>query len=62
MARCAGGFHIGEPMNDRFQHFAAHPYYLLGVTAERERILQQLKDREDWHNVQDVIDALESGK
>ena len=27
-------------MNDRFQHFAAHPYYLLGVTAERDRILQ----------------------
>jgi len=49
-------------MDDRFQHFAAHPYYLLGVTAERDRILQQLKDREDWHNVQDVIDALESGK
>lgn len=47
---------------DRWQHFAAHPYYLLGVTAERDRILQELKDRTDWDNIQDVIDALESGK
>lgn len=49
-------------MNDPQQHYVAHPYYLLGAAAERARILQQLKDREDWHNVQDVIDALESGK
>jgi hypothetical protein len=46
-------------MNDRWQHFAAHPYFLLGVKNERERILQELKDNENWLNIQDVIDALE---
>lgn len=62
MARCVGGYPLEDPMDDRFQHFAAHPYYLLGVTAERERILQELKDRTDWNNIQDVIDALEAGR
>jgi hypothetical protein len=49
-------------MDERWQHFAAHPYYLLGVSAERNRILEMLKDNPDWNNIQDVIDDLEAGK
>ena len=40
MARCAGGFHIGEPMDDKFQHFAAHPYFLMGVKHERAVVIE----------------------
>lgn len=49
-------------MTDRSQHFAAHPYYLMGVSDERHRIIEALKNNEEWNNVQDVIDALESGE
>lgn len=61
MARCVGGFQLESNMDDRFQHFAAHPYYLLGVTAERDRIIELIKNNENWNNVQDVIDGLEAG-
>jgi len=30
-------------MDDRLQHFAAHPYYLMGVSAERDRIIELVK-------------------
>lgn len=32
-------------MNDRSQHFAAHPYYLMGVADERNRILALIHER-----------------
>ena len=54
------GILIGEKMKDRSQHFAAHPYYLMGVSDERERILDLLRNNEEWNNVQDVIDGLET--
>ena len=47
-------------MTDRSQHFAAHPYYLMGVADERERILDLIRNNEEWNNVQDVIDGLET--
>jgi hypothetical protein len=30
-------------MDDRFQHFAAHPYFLMGAKHERNRIIVILK-------------------
>jgi len=30
-------------MDDPQQHFAAHPYYLMGVAGERHRILANLQ-------------------
>ncbi len=31
-------------MEDRLKHFAAHPYYLMGVKAEKLRIVEILND------------------
>ena len=31
-------------MDDKFQHFAAHPYYLMGQKAERLRIIEILRN------------------
>ncbi len=31
-------------MEDRLQHFAAHPYYLMGVKAEPLRIIEILRN------------------
>jgi len=59
MARCSGGFPIGENMFDLNQHFAAHPYYLLGAKNEKLHILELLKNNEEFNNIQDVIDYLE---
>lgn len=40
-------------MNDPQQHFAAHPYYLMGVAAERGRILELAKQSHPkGHNVE----------
>jgi len=33
------GILIGENMTDRLQHYAAHPYYLMGVSDEQQRII-----------------------
>ncbi len=33
-----------------------------GAAEERDRIVQMMKDNENWFNIQDVIDALESDK
>lgn len=49
-------------MNDPMQHYAAHPYYLMGVAAERNHIIDRLRNNKDWNNIQDVIDDLEAGK
>jgi hypothetical protein len=54
------GIPIGVTVKDRSQHFAAHPYYLMGVADERERILDLIRNNEEWNNVQDVIDGLET--
>lgn len=35
-------------MDDRLQHFAAHPYYLMGLKQERLRILEMLSH--EWDN------------
>jgi hypothetical protein len=59
MARCSGGFPIGDTMFDLNQHFAAHPYYLLGAKNEKLHILELLKNNEQFNNIQDVIDYLE---
>lgn len=32
-------------MEDRMQHFVAHPYYLMGVAAERDRIIAMILER-----------------
>ncbi len=38
-------------MDDRLQHFAAHPYYLMGVKAERLRIIDLLNSQHiEEHN------------
>jgi hypothetical protein len=38
-------------MEDKFQHFAAHPYYLMGVKAEKLRIIEILNERHiEEHN------------
>lgn len=38
-------------MEDTQQHFAAHPYYLMGVKAEKLRIIDLLNDSHiDKHN------------
>ena len=57
-----GGILIGVTMNDPMQHYVAHPYYLMGVAAERNDLLDRLKNNTDWNNIQDVIDDLEAGK
>ena len=49
-------------MDDRFQHFAAHPYFLMGAEHERNRIIDLIRNNEEWHNVQDVIDGLDTAK
>jgi hypothetical protein len=46
-------------MFDLNQHFAAHPYYLLGAKNEKLHILELLKNNQDFNNIQDVIDYLE---
>lgn len=40
-------------------HYYAHPYFLMGVKHEHDRILQMLKDNPDFNNIQDVIDYLD---
>ena len=57
-----GGILIGVTMSDPMQHYVAHPYYLMGVAAERNDLLDRLKNNTDWNNIQDVIDDLEAGK
>ena len=37
-------------MTDRSQHFAAHPYYLMGVADERNRILALIHERLNEHD------------
>jgi hypothetical protein len=32
----------------------------MGVADERERILDLIRNNEEWNNVQDVIDGLET--
>lgn len=39
-------------MNDPQQHFAAHPYYLMGVAAERDRIFRMILNRISEHNAE----------
>ena len=39
-------------MNDPQQHFAAHPYYLMGVKAERERIFAMILERIAEHDAE----------
>ena len=50
------GILIGVKMNDPQQHFAAHPYYLMGVAAERDRIIALIHAR----IVEQDTDALET--
>jgi len=37
-----GGILIGVTMNDPMQHYVAHPYYLMGVAAERDRTIEAI--------------------
>lgn len=46
------GIPIGGIMSDPQQHFAAHPYYLMGVKAERERIFAMILDRISEHDAE----------
>ena len=39
-------------MNDPQQHFAAHPYYLMGVKAERDRIFAMILERMTEHDAE----------
>jgi hypothetical protein len=39
-------------MDDRLQHFAAHPYYLMGVSAERDRIIALMYELLAYYNKQ----------
>jgi len=62
MARCAGGFQLEDTMTWPDDHYYAHPYFLMGVKHEHDRILQMLKDNPDFNNIQNVIDYLENGQ
>ena len=48
--------------DQRNQHVLSHPHFLAGIQHERERILELIRNNEEWHNVQDVIDGLEAAE
>lgn len=44
-------------MDDRLQHFAAHPYYLMGIKAEKLRIIEILNERHIEEHTEDNCPA-----
>ena len=43
-------------MDDRLQHFVAHPYYLMGLKAERLRVMDYLNSLHDTEHGDELLD------
>lgn len=47
-------------MDDRLQHFEAHPYYLMGVKAERLRIIDLLNAAHTHEHKDNLLDLCQA--